>query len=45
LKKSKGAVHIALDVWTDINMIVWLDVMLYTVQEDGYRKIPLDFIQ
>ncbi len=37
--------HIALNVQTDINMTAWLDVMLYTVQEDGYRKIPLDFIR
>ncbi|KAH9008006.1 hypothetical protein EDB84DRAFT_1599293 [Lactarius hengduanensis] len=45
LQKTKGAVHIALDVWTDINMTAWLDITLYMVQEDGYRKVPLDFIR
>ena len=41
----KGAVHLALDVWTNINMTAWLGVTLYVVQADGYKKFPLDFIQ
>jgi hypothetical protein len=45
LKQSKGAVHLALDIWTDINMTAWLGIVLYVVQDDGYKKIPLDFIQ
>lgn len=43
-EETKGAVHIALNAWTNINMTVWLGITLYTVQEDGYKKIPLDFI-
>jgi hypothetical protein len=45
LKKTQGAVHLALDVWTDINMTAWLGVTLYMVPEDGYKKVPLDFIR
>ncbi|KAH9003276.1 hypothetical protein EDB86DRAFT_3073068 [Lactarius hatsudake] len=44
LWKTKGAVHIALNIWTDLNMTAWLNIMIYMVQEDGYRRVPLDFI-
>jgi hypothetical protein len=45
LKQTKRAIHLMLDVCTDINMTTWLRITLYVVQEHGYKKIPLDFIQ
>jgi hypothetical protein len=29
----------------DINMTAWLGIVLYVVQDDRYKKIPLDFIR
>ncbi|KAJ7823332.1 hypothetical protein B0H14DRAFT_2370221, partial [Mycena olivaceomarginata] len=40
-----GVVHVALDVWTDLNMVRWLGIICYLVHSGQYKRFVLDFIR
>ncbi|KAJ6547273.1 hypothetical protein B0H19DRAFT_895811, partial [Mycena capillaripes] len=38
-------VHVALNVWTDLNMVPWLGIICYLVHSGRYKRFVLDFIR
>ncbi|KAJ7222704.1 hypothetical protein C8J57DRAFT_1094487, partial [Mycena rebaudengoi] len=37
LASTTGVVHVALDVWTDLNMVPWLGIICYLVHSRQYK--------
>jgi hypothetical protein len=44
-KSTIGVIHVALDLWTDLNMVPWLGVICYLVHCSKYKQFVLDFIR
>ncbi|KAJ7911759.1 hypothetical protein B0H13DRAFT_1614225, partial [Mycena leptocephala] len=45
LASTTGVVHVALDIWTDLNMVPWLGIICYLVHSGQYKRFVLDFIR